>query len=86
MLVILITSFILSKTMAWQMSFSCALTSLFGFPADYIMTSEVTHNITQNKKEENYLLTNIMPKMLVRGFATVSVASVVIASIFLKIL
>lgn len=83
-----ITSFILSKPfkMSWQMSFACALTALFGFPADYIMTSEVTHNIAKNKKEENYLLNNIMPKMLVGGFATVSVASVVIASIFLKIL
>lgn len=83
-----ITSFILSKPfkMSWQISFACALTALFGFPADYIMTSEVTHNIAKNKKEENYLLSNIMPKMLVGGFATVSVASVVIALVFLKIL
>lgn len=72
--------------MSWQMAFACALTSLFGFPADYIMTNEVANNVAQNEEEKNYLLNNMMPKMLVGGFATVSVASVIIASIFMKLL
>ena len=72
--------------MSWQMAYACSLTSLFGFPADYILTSEVAHTVAETKDEERYLLHNMMPKMLVGGFATVSVASVIIASIFLKLI
>lgn len=88
MLGMFLASWALSKPfgMSWQMAFACALTSLFGFPADYIMTNEVANNVAQNEEEKNYLLNNMMPKMLVGGFATVSVASVIIASIFMKLL
>ncbi len=72
--------------MSWQMAYACSLTSLFGFPADYILTSEVAHTVADSDDSEEYLLQNMMPKMLVGGFATVSVASVIIASIFLKLL
>ncbi|BDR58012.1 hypothetical protein [Xylocopilactobacillus apicola] len=83
-----IASYILAKPfkMSWQMAYSCALTSLFGFPTDYILTSEVSREVANNESEEAYLLANMMPKMLVGGFATVSLASVIIASIFLKLL
>lgn len=88
MLGMFLASWALSKPfgMSWQMAFACALTALFGFPADYIMTNEVANNVAQNEEEKNYLLNNMMPKMLVGGFATVSVASVIIASIFMKLL
>ncbi|GAO99312.1 integral membrane protein [Fructobacillus ficulneus] len=88
MLGMFIVSFVLAKPfgMSWQMAFACALTALFGFPADYIMTSEVAHTVASNKEEENFLLNHMMPKMLVGGFATVSVASVIIASYFIKLI
>ncbi|UXI98771.1 hypothetical protein N5A89_07525 [Lactiplantibacillus pentosus] len=69
-----------------EMAFASALTALFGFPADYIVTHEVTEIMGTTSDEKQYLLDQMLPKMLVGGFATVSVASVVIASIFLKIL
>ncbi|AMV65820.1 Hypothetical protein ADU71_1934 [Pediococcus damnosus] len=72
--------------MSWQMAYACSLTSLFGFPADYILTSEIARSVSQNDAEEAYVLKHTMPKMLVGGFATVSVASVIIASVFLKLL
>lgn len=72
--------------MSWQMAFSCSLTALFGFPADYILTSEVARAMSTTEDEEEYLTQQMMPKMLVGGFATVSVASVIIASIFLKLI
>ncbi|MCO6543540.1 MAG: hypothetical protein J6584_06215 [Lactobacillus sp.] len=83
-----IASSLLAKPfkMTWQMAYACSLTSLFGYPADYILTSEISHEVANNKEEENYLLANMMPKMLVGGFATVSVASIIIASVFLKLL
>ncbi|WEV71620.1 hypothetical protein OZY43_02555 [Lactobacillus sp. ESL0785] len=83
-----IASAILAKPfgMSPEMAFACSLTALFGFPADYILTTEICHNVAKDKDEEAVLVDQILPKMLVGGFATVSVASVIIASIFLKLL
>lgn len=83
-----IASSLLAKPfkMTWQMAYACSLTSLCGFPADYVITSEVSHEVANNKEEEAYLMENMMPKMLVGSFATVSVASIIIASVFLKLL
>jgi hypothetical protein len=83
-----LASLILAKPfgMSRQMAFACSLTALFGFPADYILTTEVCKNNSKTPDEEEYLLENILPKMLVGGFATVSIASVIIASVFLKLI
>lgn len=83
-----LASLILAKPfgMSRQMAFACSLTALFGFPADYILTTEVCKNNSKTLDEEEYLLENILPKMLVGGFATVSIASVIIASVFLKLI
>lgn len=84
-----IASFILGRPfgMSWYMAFACSLTALCGFPADYVLSTEVCRNLSgKDKEKEQFLLDNILPKMLVGGFATVSVASVIIASFFLKLL
>lgn len=83
-----IASFLLAKPFGFsrEMAFACSLTALFGFPADFILTTKICHTVAQNENEEIYLTENMLPKMLVGGFATVSVASVIIASIFLKLL
>ncbi|GLB47538.1 hypothetical protein WR164_15170 [Philodulcilactobacillus myokoensis] len=83
-----VVSFLLAKPMGLSksMAFACALTALFGFPADYIVTREAAHNVASNVDEYQYIMDHTMPKMVVGGFATVSVASVFIASIFLKLL
>ena len=72
--------------MTREMAFACSLTALFGFPADYILTTEICHSVAENEKEEEFLTENMLPKMLVGGFATVSIASVIIASVFLKLI
>lgn len=83
-----LASWILAKPMKMskEMAFATSLTALFGFPADYILTSEVISHLTKDESEQTYLTDRMMPKMLVGGFATVSVASVIIASVFLKLL
>ena len=83
-----LASFLLAKALklSKDMAFATSLTALFGFPADYILTKEVVNNLTHDQKQRAYLLDYMMPKMLVGGFATVSVASIIIASIFLKLL
>ena len=72
--------------MSRQMAFACSLTALCGFPSDYILTTDVVNNLTKDKQEQVFLLDNMLPKMLVGGFATVSVAAVFVASFFLKML
>jgi len=83
-----LASSLLAKPLGFsrEMAFASALTALFGFPADYIVTHEVVDIMGHTEHEKKYLLDHMLPKMLVGGFATVSVASVIIASIFLKIL
>lgn len=83
-----IASSILAKSMKMStaMAFATSLTALCGFPSDYILTSEVIQHLTNDKQQRDYLTDHMMPKMLVGGFATVSVASIIIASIFLKLL
>lgn len=83
-----VTSMIMGRFLGFtkEMGFACALTALFGFPADYIITNEVCKNISENEEERLYLVDILMPRMLVGGFATVSIASVIISSIFLKFL
>lgn len=68
-----------------EMSFACALTALFGFPADYIITTEVCNTISRSEEENKYITDILLPRMLVGGFATVSIASVIIATIFIKL-
>lgn len=83
-----IASSILAKSMKMStaMAFATSLTALCGFPSDYILTSEVIQHLTSDEQQRDYLTDHMMPKMLVGGFATVSVASIIIASIFLKLL
>ncbi|MED4313421.1 hypothetical protein P9210_12890 [Heyndrickxia coagulans] len=83
-----LASMLLAKPlkMSRPMAFACALTALFGFPADYIITMEICKNNSETDDENEYLIENMLPKMLVGGFATVSIASVVLSTIFLKLL
>lgn len=83
-----IMSMIVGKFLGFskEMGFACALTALFGFPADYIITNEVCKSVSKTEEERLYVVDILLPRMLVGGFATVSIASVVIASIFLKLL
>ncbi|PKG48591.1 MULTISPECIES: hypothetical protein [Halomonadaceae] len=64
------------------MAFACSLTALYGFPADYVITNEVVNTLTDDEKERAALSAHMMPSMLVAGFVTVTMVSVVIAGIF----
>lgn len=83
-----ITSSIIGRFMGYskEMGFACALTALFGFPADYIITHEVCKSLSANQEEDDYLVDILLPRMLVGGFATVSIASVIIATVFINLL
>lgn len=81
-------SFIAGKLLkvSKNMAFAVSLTALYGFPADYIITNEVIKSLTENEKEREMLTSHMLPPMLVGGFITVTIVSVVLAGIFVGLL
>lgn len=69
-----------------EMAFAVALTALYGFPPNYILTEEASKALADSDVEEKYLMDEMLPKMLVGGFTTVTIVSVLIAGIFSKML
>lgn len=83
-----IFSFIAGKILkvSKEMAFAVSLTALYGFPADYIITNEVIKSLTEDEKEREMLTGHMLPPMLVGGFITVTMVSVVLAGIFVGFL
>lgn len=69
-----------------EMAFAVSLTALYGFPQDYIITNEVVESMTTDEKEKKALLGHMLPPMLVGGFITVTIVSVILAGIFVTFL
>ncbi|MCG3419470.1 hypothetical protein [Oceanobacillus jordanicus] len=80
---ILIGGYFSSKLLKWNPNkgIPVALTALFGFPGDYIICEEVSRSIGKDEKERKAIFNEILTPMLVGGFTTVTIASIVIASI-----
>lgn len=83
-----IFSFIVGKVLkvSKNMAFAVSLTALYGFPADYIITNEVIKSLTQDEKEREVLTSHMLPPMLVGGFITVTIVSVILAGTFVTLL
>ncbi|MFV0480507.1 MAG: hypothetical protein ACK5LP_00835 [Campylobacteraceae bacterium] len=62
-----------------KLAFCIALTALYGFPADYIITNEVINHLTKDEKERAVLTDYMLPPMLIGGFISVTIVSVVLA-------
>lgn len=71
---------------SWEMAFVTSLTALYGFPSNMILTKEATRAIAQNDQEQEYLMDVIFPQMLVGGFVTTTITSVIVAGIFVNFL
>jgi hypothetical protein len=76
-----VTSLILGKILgySWAIAMAISTTCLFGFPATYILSNEVSTAIAENEEEKKYVMSQILPKMLIGGFTTVTIGSVVLA-------
>lgn len=83
-----IVCFILSKILkvSFPMSYAISLTALYGFPPNYILTEEAAKALAETPEEKEYLMDEMLPPMIVGGFTTVTVGSVIIAGIFIKLL
>ncbi|WP_246021060.1 hypothetical protein [Arthrobacter echini] len=80
--------FIATKLLRWkpQLGMSVALTAMYGFPADYLLTNEVARSVGRDEMERDQLKDAMLPAMLVGGFTSVSAGSVVIASVLVSFL
>ena len=68
------------------MAIATSLTALYGFPPNYVLTDEASKALADNDEEKEYLMDNMLPQMIVGGFVTVTITSVIIASIFIPLL
>jgi hypothetical protein len=63
------------------MSIGIGLTALFGFPGTMILSQEAAKGAGESPEEVAAIEGQILPKMIVAGFATVTITSVVVTSI-----
>lgn len=72
--------------MSVPMAIAIGVTALFGFPGTFVLSNEVAVANGKTEEERKRILDEILPKMLVAGFATVTVGSVVMAGIMVNML
>lgn len=69
-----------------EMAMAIALSALYGYPSTYILPVEAIKAITDDDEEKEFLSDLLIPQMLVGGFVTVTIGSVFLAGIIIKIL
>ena len=72
--------------LSFPMAMATALTALYGFPANAIITETTCNNLTDDEEERSYLMGKMFAPMIVGGFTTVTITSVIIAGIFVGFL
>ena len=72
--------------LTWQMSFAIALNCLIGFPVNFLLTNEAINVLAKTEEEKDFLTNTMVPTMLVGGFTTVTLGSVVFAGILTNFL
>lgn len=81
-------AFIIAKIlkMDFQLAFANGLTALYGFPCDAIITEMTCNSLTEDPDERGYLMSKMFPSMVVGGFITVTITSVIFAGYFARLL
>ena len=72
--------------LSFPMAMATALTALYGFPANALITETTCNNLTDDEDERAYLMGQMFAPMIVGGFTTVTITSVIIAGIFVGLL
>ncbi len=83
-----VAGLILSKVlhMAPGMAISLGLTCTFGFPTTMFIPKEVANAMSSNEEERAAIENYMLPKMVTAGFVTVTISSVLIAGVVVKML
>jgi len=69
---------------SWALSTALGATCMFGFPGTLIISEEVAKQLADSDEEREFILSRILPKMLIAGFTTVTIASVFLAGFLVK--
>ena len=74
-----------SKLFKWDpfLGIPVALTAMFGFPGDYIICEEISRTTGRNEAERKYIFDQLISPLLIGGFTTVTIASVIVASVLM---
>jgi hypothetical protein len=64
-----------------NLAISCGLAAMFGFPGTLILTTDAVNGTGLPEDQRKNLMDQILPKMIVAGFTTVTIASVIFAGI-----
>ncbi len=70
----------------YALGLATALTALYGFPPNAIITENTCDALAENAEEKEFLMGKMYPAMIVGGFTTVTITSVIIAGIFAGLL
>ncbi len=83
-----LAAFVISKLlkMDFPLAFANGLTALYGFPCDAIITESTCNSLTDDPDKRGYLMSKMFPSMVVGGFVTVTITSVIFAGYFAKLL
>jgi hypothetical protein len=76
-------SLVVGKLLGYSvpMSIAIGLTALYGFPGTMILSQEAAKGAGETPEEVAAIEGEILPKMIVAGFATVTITSVIVTSI-----
>ena len=69
-----------------HMAVTVGLTALYGFPGTYLLAEETAKGASRTEEEYKLLMDWFLPKMLVAGFVTLDLISVIITSILMNYL
>lgn len=83
-----IAAFVIAKIfkMSFPLALANGLTALYGFPCDAIITESTCNSLTEDPDERGYLMSKMFPSMVVGGFVTVTITSVIFADYFAQLL
>lgn len=76
-------SIIMGKILGYspRISIAIGLTAMVAYPGTQIITEEVVKGLNATDEEKQIIMDKLLPKMLVGGFVTVTIASVVFAGL-----
>lgn len=84
----IILSYLASKVLKISpyIGIAASLTALYGFPPNYVLTDECASALAKTREEKQFLMDEMLPQMIIGGFVTVTITSVIIASLFIPLL
>ncbi len=82
----IIFSSIMGKILGYSipMSIAIGLTALYGFPGTMILSQEAAKSVGESEEEVKVIESKILPKMIIAGFSTVTITSVIATSLLIS--